>query len=160
MHIAMSPFLPSKILRRVIMRFCGVEIPKSSYVGAGTVIGSNLIRIGEHVGVNIRSHLDGAASITLENYVRLGSSVTILTGTHDIEDNVIRRDLTKPTIPRPVKICRGTWLGANVVVLPGITIGEGCVVAAGSVVTRDLNPNALYAGVPATKVRDLPVSTV
>lgn len=142
------------------MRFCGVDIPKSSYVGAGTVIGSNLIVIGRNVLINVNSFLDGAAHIILEENVTLGFSVTIITGTHDIEDQVVRRDPGKPTIPRPVKICRGTWLGANVVVLPGITIGEGCVVAAGSVVTRDLNPNALYAGVPATKVRDLPVSSV
>ena len=158
MHVAMSPFLPTKLARRSLLGLIGVRLPRSSYIAAGTIIGSDRIRIGENVGINIQCHLDGAAEIFLEDNVRIGSRVTIITGTHDIEPNVLRRDLTKKTIPRPVTIGRGSWICANVLILPGVTIGEGCVVAAGSVVNRDLAANGLYAGVPARLVRELPLS--
>lgn len=157
MHVAMSPFTPTKLIRRTLMKMLGVNIPNSSYVAAGTIIGSDKIEIGERVGVNIGCHLDGAAAVTLEENVRLGSRVTILTGTHDIEPDVIRRDLSKKTIPMPVRIGRGSWICANVTILPGVQIGEGCVVAAGSVVTKSLEANGLYAGVPARLIRQLPV---
>lgn len=157
MHIAMSPLLPTSFLRRRMLRFIGINLPKSSYIAAGTVLGSNKISIGEKVGINVLCHLDGAARIILEDNVRIGSGVTILTGTHDIEPSVLRRDLTKPTIAREVKIGRGSWIAAKVTILPGVTIGEGCVIAAGSVVTKNLPPNGLYAGVPAKLVRELPL---
>jgi acetyltransferase-like isoleucine patch superfamily enzyme len=52
-----------------------------------------------------------------------------------------------------IKVGAGTWIGANVVVLPGVTIGSGCVIAAGSVVIEDCEDNYLYAGNPARKKR-------
>ncbi|WP_239017889.1 acyltransferase [Sphingomonas aracearum] len=139
------------------MKIIGVNIPESSYVVAGTIIGSNLVRIGERVGINSYCFLDGAADLILEDNVRLGSQVTIITGTHDIEANVLRRDLSKGTIAKPVRIKRGTWIAARVTILPGVIIGEGCVVGAGSVVTRNLAPNGLYAGCPARLIRPLPL---
>lgn len=156
MHVAMSPFLPTSHFKRFLLRLCGIDLPRSSYIGAGTIIGSNLVKIGSGVLVNVRSHLDGAAPIILENNVTLGFGVTVITGTHDLEASVVRVDRSQPTVARPVLIGRGSWIGANTTILPGVTIGEGCVVAAGSVVTRDLDANTLYAGIPASKVRDLP----
>jgi acetyltransferase-like isoleucine patch superfamily enzyme len=158
MHAAMSPLLPTKFLRKTLMGWLGVHIPNSSYLAAGTIIGSDKIVIGEHVGVNIQCHLDGAAAVILEDNVRMGSRVTVLTGTHDIEPEVLRRDLSKKTISKPVRIGRGSWICSNVTILPGVNIGEGCVVAAGSVVVKDLPPNGLYAGVAARLVRTLPHS--
>lgn len=155
MHLALSPFMPTAVLRRTIMKVIGVNIPITSYVAGGSVIGSNKIKIGNYVGVNSYCFLDGAAEIILEDNVRLGAQVTILTGTHDIEPSVIRRDLSKGTTPMPVTIGRGSWICARVTILPGVRIGEGCVVAAGSVVNKDLQPNGLYAGVPAKLVRSL-----
>jgi acetyltransferase-like isoleucine patch superfamily enzyme len=55
----------------------------------------------------------------------------------------------------PVVIGAGSWLGARVVVLPGVHVAPGCVVGAGAVVTRDTEPNGVYVGVPARRVRDL-----
>lgn len=56
---------------------------------------------------------------------------------------------------RDVRIGMGTWIGAGAVVLPGVTIGPGCVVAAGAVVVRHCEPNGLYAGVPARRVKEI-----
>ena len=57
--------------------------------------------------------------------------------------------------PRSIVIERGVWLGARVLVLPGVTVGPGCVIAAGAVVNRDCAPHGLYAGVPARRIREL-----
>lgn len=158
MHIAMSPLLPTKTLRNMLLRLIGVCVPSSSYLAAGTIVGSDKVRIGEQVGINVCCHLDGAAEVFIEDFVRIGANTVILTGTHDIEPDIIRRDTKKATIALPVRIGRGSWICANVTVLPGVEIGEGCVVAAGSVVTKSLAPNGLYAGIPAVLIRNLPIS--
>ena len=51
----------------------------------------------------------------------------------------------------------GAWIGASCTILPNVTIANGCVIAAGSVVTKSTEPNGLYAGVPAKRIKDLPV---
>jgi len=60
-------------------------------------------------------------------------------------------------VDRPIRIGDGTWIATRAVVLAGVTIGRGCVIAAGAVVTRDCEPHGLYAGAPAARRRDLPV---
>lgn len=56
----------------------------------------------------------------------------------------------------PITIGNGSWIGAGVIVLPGVTIGAGCIIGAGAVVTKDTEPDSVYAGVPARKMRNLP----
>lgn len=56
-----------------------------------------------------------------------------------------------------IQIGNGVWIGANSVILPNVTIGKGCIIAAGSVVTKDCEPNSLYGGTPARKLKDLPL---
>ncbi|WP_280523208.1 DapH/DapD/GlmU-related protein [Arthrobacter woluwensis] len=57
--------------------------------------------------------------------------------------------------PEPITIDDGSWVGAGSILLPGVTIGKGSVVAAGSVVTKDVPPNVLVAGIPASVIRSL-----
>jgi maltose O-acetyltransferase len=149
----MSPSLRSRVLRRL-----GVRLPWSAYVAENVFIGSAQVSFGEHSGCSVDCFLDGSGRIDIADHVRLGARCIVITGTHPIEPSVVRRDLSKPTIARDVRIGRGSWLCSNVTVLPGVTVGEGCVVAAGSVVTRDLPANGLYAGVPARLVRPLPTA--
>jgi maltose O-acetyltransferase len=59
--------------------------------------------------------------------------------------------------PQPITVGDGCWIGARSVILPGVTIGDGCVIAAGAVVNKDCAANGMYAGVPARRVKDLPV---
>jgi maltose O-acetyltransferase len=56
----------------------------------------------------------------------------------------------------PVRIGSGCWLGAGVIIVPGVEVGAGCVIAAGAVVASDLPANGLYGGVPARRIDDLP----
>ena len=79
----------------------------------------------------------------------------LITGTHTINDDVIRLGGISESINLPIEIKRGCWIGAGTIILPGITIEEGCVVGAGSVVTRSTEPNGLYIGAPARRVKNL-----
>lgn len=61
----------------------------------------------------------------------------------------------KETIGLPIIIEDGCWIGANVVIMPGVTIKKGCVIGATALVTKDTEPNGLYVGKPAHKIKDL-----
>jgi acetyltransferase-like isoleucine patch superfamily enzyme len=79
----------------------------------------------------------------------------LITGAHQIGDEYQRaRDLN----PEPINIEEGVWLGARCIILPGVTVGRGAVVAAGAIVTKDVPPNKLVAGVPAKVIKSLPVA--
>lgn len=159
MRVTMLPVW-SQDTRIKMLRGLGVAVPYSASVPDGVFIGSDKVRFGERSGCSVDCFLDGSAAITIGEGVRLGARVAIITGTHPVEANVMRRDLSKPTVAMPVTIGRGCWLGTGVTVLPGVTIGEGCVIGAGAVVTRDCAPNGLYAGSPARRVSDYPVGRV
>ena len=82
-------------------------------------------------------------TITLEENVFLGPNVSLICVSHDIgHDN---RRAGKNTY-RSIKICKGAWVGANTTILPGVSIGQGSIVAAGSVVNKDVPSNQLWGG--------------
>lgn len=98
--------------------------------------------------------LDLAEDICLEDQVTLAERVLILTHTNvGYRDHPLQRHF--PPIAAPVSIGRGSFIGANVTVLPGVRIGEGSFVAAGSVVTADVPAHTLVAGIPAKALRAL-----
>ncbi|PRY64660.1 succinyltransferase-like protein [Glaciihabitans tibetensis] len=111
------------------------------------------IRIGENVFVNSFCYFDAAESISVGDGTRIGDHVRLVTSTHSLGGPDQRAGAG---ISSPISIGRGVWLGSSVVVLPGVTIGDGCVIAAGAVVTRSTAQNGLYAGVPAKRIKDLP----
>ncbi len=98
--------------------------------------------------------LDLAEGICLEDQVTLAERVLILTHTNvGYRDHPLQRHF--PPVAAPVIVGRGSFLGANVTVLPGVRIGEGVFVAAGSVVTADVPAHTLVAGIPARALRTL-----
>lgn len=140
-------------VRRRVLRVAGATVPSSSTFHGGTHFSrpANL-RVGEGCFVNRRCYLDLDGVVTLEDGVVIGHGVTIVTSTHELGPSTRRAGAVTP---RPVTVCRGAWLGANATVLPGVTVGAGAVVAAGAVVTEDVAPDTLVAGVPARAVRRL-----
>jgi maltose O-acetyltransferase len=154
MTIAQSQVLPDG--RRVqILRRLGYQ------VGAETLIWSGFrfhgepeqIVIGSKVFINRGIDIDaGTASVRLEDGTVFGVGVVLAAGGHNISGP--ERRALGPN-DAPVVIGAGSWLGARVVVLPGVHVAPGCVVGAGAVVTRDTEPNGVYVGVPARRVRDL-----
>jgi acetyltransferase-like isoleucine patch superfamily enzyme len=98
---------------------------------------------------------DGCVAIrhtTLEEWVGISSNVRFITFTHDIGDITRRVGTIKY---KPILVKAGTWIGTDTTVLPGVTIGEGCVIGARSLVTKDIPDNSLAIGAPAKVMRKL-----
>lgn len=93
--------------------------------------------------------------IEIQAYVMLGHNVCLLTGTHPVDRFGISRLEAHSTGGRDIIVEEGAWIASNATVLGGCRIGKHSVVAAGSVVTHDVNPYTLVAGVPARTVRNL-----
>lgn len=112
------------------------------------ISGWGRMRIGDRVFVNCGTVLISVLEITLGDDVALANEVYIMdSNSHGVEG--------RPHVEAPVHIGDGTWVGARAMILPGVTIGKRVVVAAGSVVTRDVPDDVLVAGNPARVVRPL-----
>lgn len=106
------------------------------------------IHIGENVFINANCTMQDQGGIFIGDNVLIGHNACILTLNHN-EDPQKRANM----LPSPVKIGNGAWLGSNVTVLPGVTIGDGAIIAAGAVVTKDVEANTIVAGIPAKVIR-------
>lgn len=148
--IGASPLVPKRV-RRVLLRSFGVRIGRAS-VCARSFVGSPKLQIGDGTFVNVGVFLDGLGTITVGRNVHLAMGAMVLTGTHEIGGPERRAGALTSA---DVVIGDGAWIGARATLLPGVTIGRGAVIAAGSVVTGDCEPDSLYAGVPARLVRRL-----
>jgi maltose O-acetyltransferase len=144
------PAIPNSVRWR-LLRSYGLDVARSS-ISPSVWFGSRRVTIGEGSFVNIGCLFSTHERITLGRNVFLAMRVTISTSTHEVGPAGKRAGALRTA---PVTIGDGVWIGANATILPGVTIGEGTIVAAGSVVTSDCEPNSLYAGVPAVKKRDL-----
>lgn len=144
--------------RRVLIRFIGIRVGVGGYFNPHIVFNKNNIVFGDYCAVGKNSYFDGSGEILIGNRVYFGPGVSVLTATHDIMPSVYRRDRANNVLKRTV-IGDGCWIGARAVVLPGVVVEKGVVIAAGSVVVKNCLENGLYIGVPAVRVKDLPVIT-
>ena len=106
--------------------------------------------LGEDVFINAGCRFQDQGGIYIGDRALIGHNAVIATLNHDM-DPARRADLH----PAPVHIGADAWLGSNVTVLPGVTIGDGAIVAAGAVVTKDVAPRTIVGGVPARVIREL-----
>jgi maltose O-acetyltransferase len=151
--LANTPLLPWNIRRR-IFGLLGLVSGDRTYIERNCHIASDSVSIGAGTYINHGFYAEGPSPITIGNDVRIGPFVRLITSTHEITDNPAKR-ASHTVHSRPIEIADGVWIGAGVTVLPGCTIATGCVVAAGAVVARSTEPNGIYAGVPARRLRDL-----
>jgi acetyltransferase-like isoleucine patch superfamily enzyme len=107
-------------------------------------------QIGKDVFINHACSFLDMGGITIEDEVLLGPKVNLITENHPLDPSN-RRSL----ICKPILIKRNAWIGANATILPGITIGENAVVAAGAVVTTDVPANTVVGGVPAKIIKSI-----
>ena len=141
--------------RSICLKLAQVEIGDNvSVCGRGWVYGRGHLSIGNDTwlspGVVFYTHKD--AYIVVENNCDIGPSVEFITGSHLIGTSARRAGYGSA---KPIVVGAGTWIGARSSILGGVKIGEGCVVAACSVVTQDIPSNCLVAGVPAQVKRKL-----
>lgn len=114
-----------------------------------TDFGKN-IHIGENVFINSGCKMQDQGGVFIGNDVLIGHNACLLTLNHDA-DPECRADMH----PEPIHIEDKAWLGSNVTVLPGVRIGEGAIVAAGAVVTKDVEKNTVVGGVPAKVIKKI-----
>ena len=108
--------------------------------------------IGNHTRIGLHNTIIGPAEIG--NNVNLAQGITVTALNHNFSDSNKRID-EQGVSTTPVTIEDDVWIGANAVVLPGVKIGNHCVVAAGAVVTKDVPPHSLVAGVPAKVIKQI-----
>ena len=108
------------------------------------------IHIGKNVFINMGCKFQDQGGIYIGDGALIGHNVVLATLNHAMspEDRA-------SMIPAPIRIGKRVWIGANATVLPGVTIGDGSIVAAGAVVTKDVPENIVVAGVPAVPIRHL-----
>ena len=148
------PTLSGARARAAILRLAGVRVGERSII-AGQIsivgaLGASGLVLGERCFVNTGCLFDVDALIVLGADVAVGQQTMILTSTHRIGTAERRAGENRV---HPVTIGDGVWLGARSLIMPGITVGA--IVAAGAVVTRDVPPNTVVAGVPARVIREL-----
>lgn len=140
--------VPSRRLRRLFLRFYLGGIGRDSGVQLDCkFLNGRKVRLGERNVINFGCLLDGRKyEIRLGNDVSIGPEASILTLGHDPQSS----DFTDRG--GDVQVGDRVWIGYRAVILPGVTIGEGAVIAAGAVVTRDVEPYTIVAGSPARKI--------
>ena len=117
--------------------------------------------IGENSYANFNLTVLDCAPVKIGSNVFMGPNVSILTPVHPLRPQdrnmYMKADgtMTDREYAKPITIGNNCWIAGNVTICGGVTIGEGCVIGAGSVVTRDIPPGALAAGVPCRRIRDI-----
>lgn len=108
------------------------------------------IKIGKNVFINSGCRFQDQGGITIGDGALIGHNVVLTTLNHDINPN--KRSNMHPA---PIVIGNNVWIGANATVVPGVNIGDGAIVAAGAVVTRNVPPKVIVGGVPAKIIKKI-----
>lgn len=137
-------------VRSILSRITGSEIDESLHVNLPlhTDFGRH-IRIGKRVFINSAVMLTDLGGITLEDDVLIGPRANIISVNHPTDPTERRGVIVKPVV-----IKKNAWIGAGATILAGVTVGENAIVAAGSVVTKDVPANCIVGGVPAKIIKD------
>ncbi|WDP90548.1 MAG: acyltransferase [Desulfobacter sp.] len=106
------------------------------------------IYIGKKCSLNRHCYLLGSGGITIGNMVRIGPRVNLITNNHIFKERD-RPIMEQGESHAPINIKDDVWIGANATILPGVAIPQGCIVAAGAVVTKSIPPFSIVGGVPA-----------
>ena len=138
-------------IRNLLSEIIGSQIDRSTIIFAPfyTNFGQH-IKIGKNVFVNHACSFLDMGGITIEDDVQIGPRVNLVTENHPVDPSA-RKDLDLKSI----LIKRNAWIGAGATILPGVTVGENSIVAAGALVNRDIPANTIVGGVPAQIIRSI-----
>lgn len=140
-------------IREIMSRITGKPVDESFclFPPFHTDCGKNLT-IGKHVFINSGCHFQDQGGITIGDGSLIGSNVVLATINHGF-DPAKRGD----NLPAPIHIGKNVWIGSSATIVPGVTIGDGAVVAADAVVTHNVPENTIVGGVPAKVIRRIEV---
>lgn len=131
---------------KLILNHCGtnVNIEKGAQF-------SSEVSLGDNSGIGVNAVI--SSYVTIGNDVMMGPECIILTSNHGMDRKDIPMWKQPSSQPRPVVIGDDVWIGSRVIILPGVHIGNGSVIGAGSVVTKDVEPYSIVGGNPAKRIR-------
>lgn len=138
-------------IRERLSEIIGSDLDKSTTIFAPFYTNfGRFIRIGKNVFINHACSFLDMGGITIEDDVLIGPKVNLITENHPLDPGD-----RKSLICKPITVKRNAWIGAAATILPGVTIGENSIVAAGAVVSKNVPANTIAGGVPAKLLRNL-----
>lgn len=141
-------FFPSHALRKLAFQLAGVKIGKKSTIHIGCrFYQPKNITLGKGTIIGDHATLDGRSKLTIGNHVDIASEVMIFNSQHDIDAEDFH------PIEKPVVIEDYVFIGPRAIILPGVTVKRGAIVASGAVVTKDVPEMTIVGGVPAKEIR-------
>ncbi len=149
---AIKMFPPIRRFRSFIGGKCLDKVGRNVNIENGANFGTGVgIVLGDNSGLGIKSKVRGPLEIGRD--VMMGPDVIIFTSNHETTRTDIPMRGQGGTQPRKVTIEDDVWIGARVIILPGVTIGRGSIIAAGAVVTKDVPSFSIVGGVPAKVIK-------
>lgn len=139
--------LPSRHIRRWFYQMLGAKLGKDCFPSRRVeILLPKGLKLGDRVSVAWFVELDARGGIVVGHDTNISSHVKLITGSHDVNDPKFTADFL------PIHIGHHCWIGTGAMILQGVRVGDGAVVAAGSVVTKDVEPWSVVAGIPAKKI--------
>ena len=143
-------------MRRELLKLAGLRLSgKVIVLGPLTVVpvgGGKNIRIGDRTFLNSNIRFASRGGVTIGRFVQIAANVNFETASHDID---FEAGSTRRSTYAPIIVHDHAWIGSGAIILPGVTIGRGAVVAGGAVVHRDVEPLTVVGGVPARFIRQV-----
>lgn len=132
---------------KLMLKSCGkkVNIEKGALFSART-------SLGDYSGIGINARINGTC--TIGDYVMMGTDVVVITRNHSFERTDIPMMHQGFEEEKPVVIGNDVWIGDRAIILSGVNVGDGAIIAAGAVVTHDVPPYTIVAGIPARVIKE------
>jgi len=138
-------------IRQLLCEITGIQLDENTTVLAPFHINLGIFtRIGKNVFINLGCAFLDIGGITIEDDVLIGPKVSLITESHQLNPA-----MRKALLAKPIVIKRNAWIGAGAIILPGVTVGENSVVAAGAIVSKDVPANSIVAGIPAKFIKNI-----
>mgnify|MGYP001109155675 CR=1 FL=1 len=141
--------------KRVVLTFLNkirfLNVPKTSSISLWSKVHRS-IKVGNYVYIGPRSLI--YPNVSIGDYTMLANNVQVIGGDHYYRKVGVPIQFSGRDALQPTTIGKDVWVGANVIIMCGVHIGDGSIIAAGSVVTKSLAPNSICAGVPAKKIKN------
>lgn len=143
-------------LKKLFLAVMGAKIGKGVVIYPGVWIspGRNLT-IGDEVDLAKDVIITSSGGVFIGDRTLIGYRTQIFSANHEIPP-IGQKIPISGNVLAPVRIDKDVWIGANCIITPGVTVGEGAIIAAGSVVTKDVSPNSIVGGVPAKLIKMRP----
>jgi len=145
------PFTPAMKLRNLCYRYVLKEMGNSNITDGVTIVHPGKVSIGDRVSIHPHTYLRG--EITIGNYVAIAAKCSFVAESHNFADVTTPIKL-QGIEDQPISIGNDVWIGAHSIILGNVTIGDGAIIGAGSVVTKNIAPYSVVMGSPARVVRN------